>query len=441
MDNAQHTERSIGLWGAVMTLVGLVIGASIFILPGQLAGIAGPSVIVAYLVGGLMAFFTCLIAAQIGCIISRSGGSFHAITDIISPTVGFLVMWATILAVVLACALVSLGFADYLQVYFPGVAKLPAALGLVVIFCVINIAGARASVFSQTAMTAIFLVVTAVFIVAGLHSMNTDNLVPLLPLGLPGLTAIIVPAYFSWTGVTMLMEIGGEIKNPTKNIPLSVFIAFAIILVFYIGVCVALVGTIPWEDLGQHSAPVAAAAELLLPGWMVSAITLSAVLAAATSLISLLLADPRDLYAMSKQGLLPAFLGQLRGPHAVPANAVLVMALITVAALFTGGKIIDFASIAVIAFMLLQIILAVALVRLPMKMPEEYQNASFRLPIPLIWFCAAFVALSSLAFLIKSVMDDPGKSLFFVVFMLVGWIYYLLRLRYLNNTATAEEAS
>ncbi|MEE8077628.1 MAG: hypothetical protein V3T18_01430, partial [Pseudomonadales bacterium] len=62
-------QRKIGLSGAVFLLVGNVVGASIFILPGQLAGIAGPAVFIAYLIAGIPAIMNCLIAAQVGSIL------------------------------------------------------------------------------------------------------------------------------------------------------------------------------------------------------------------------------------------------------------------------------------------------------------------------------------------------------------------------------------
>lgn len=435
MDQNQHTERSIGLWGAIMTLVGLVIGASIYILPGQLAATAGPGVIVAYSIGGVMAFLTCLIAAQIGCIISRSGGGYRAVSDILSPMAGFLVMWGTILAVVLACALVSLGFVDYLHTYFPNVPFMPTAIGLVLVFGLLNLIGTQASVFSQMVMTTIFLIATGIFIVAGLSSAKGDNLVPLMPTGMEGVLAIIVPAYFSWTGVAMLMEIGGEIKNPSRNIPTALLIGFGIIMVFYLGVCIAVVGNVPWESLTGDSAPVSTAAKLLLPEWLVKAITLSALLAAATSLNSLLLAYPRDIYAVARRGLFPSFLGELSGKHHIPRNAVATLTAVIIIALLSGGKIVQFATIATLAFMLFQIFLAMVVVRLPSKMPEAYQNAAFKLPLPIIWISGVVVMVSSAAFMIISAVGDPGITLLFVVFMIFGAVYYHFR----KHNVTADE--
>jgi basic amino acid/polyamine antiporter, APA family len=434
LTEAQHTERSIGLWGAVMTFVGLIIGASIYILPGQLAATAGPSVILAYLLGGVMAFFTCILAAQIGSVITRSGGGFHAITTLISPMVGFVCMWLVLVAVVLVSALVALGFADYLRVYFPQLNQLPVALSLVGLFCIINIVGTRASIISQSAMTVVFLLAMAVFIAAALLEVELTNLIPFMPAGLDGMMMAVVPAYIAWTGVTVLIEIGGEIKDPAKNVPRALMIGFIIVVVFYISVCIALVGVVPWDTLGQYDAPVVAVAERVLPGWVVNFITLSALLASATSLNSLMLAYPRDVYAMSRQGLFPALLGKLSGVHAVPANAVIVVSIFIAMAIMMGGAITDYASMAVMAILLVQVVLAVAVTRIPRVMPEQYSVSSFRLSGTTIRVSAVVVTLSSLGLVIGAAIDDPAKGLFLVGLTVVGSAYYALRVRYLARS-------
>jgi APA family basic amino acid/polyamine antiporter len=75
--------RSIGTTGLVVTIVGLVIGISIFILPGSLAATAGPGVIISYLIAGVMALFSCVVAAQIGVLFPVSGAGFICISNML----------------------------------------------------------------------------------------------------------------------------------------------------------------------------------------------------------------------------------------------------------------------------------------------------------------------------------------------------------------------
>ena len=431
MTTPQHTERTIGLFGTVLTLVGFLIGASIYILPGQLAALAGPGVILAYLFGGVMAFFACLLAAQIGVVISRSGGSFYAISNLISPMAGFVSLWLLLIAICVATALVASGFANYWLVYFPAWDPTAIAVGIVLLFCIINVLGTRISVMSQSLMTLLFLTAMAVFSVAGITTMDRSNLVPFLPAGFGSVLSAMIPAYFSWTGFTVLIEIGGEIKDPGTNIFRALMIGFVIVLVFYVGVCLALVGTMPWYTLGDFNAPVSAAAERLLPSWLANFITLSALLASATSVNGIVLAYSRDIYAMARQRLFPEALAKLTDSHAVPARAIVTFTALAVMFILMGGTITDYAIITVIAFMIIQIALAVAVLRIPMLMPTEYETSSFKLSVPMIRLSAGVVILSSLGFLFRALADDPQKGLIVLLVLSSGWVWYHFRLRYL----------
>ena len=87
-------ERKVGLGGAVFLLVGLIIGASIFILPAELAAAAGPAVVFAYFIAGGLAIVNCLIAAQVGTILPVSAGDYVFTSIVLHPVIGFLKVWA-----------------------------------------------------------------------------------------------------------------------------------------------------------------------------------------------------------------------------------------------------------------------------------------------------------------------------------------------------------
>ena len=112
-------ERKVGLGGAVFLLVGLIIGASIFILPGQLAAAAGPGVVFAYLIAGGLAIVNCLIAAQVGTILPVSAGDYVFTSIVLHPLVGFLGVWAGMIGIAVGVPVLAFGFADYLRFFLP----------------------------------------------------------------------------------------------------------------------------------------------------------------------------------------------------------------------------------------------------------------------------------------------------------------------------------
>ena len=86
---SNRLDRKIGLWGAVFLLIGNIVGASIFILPGQLAGLAGPGVVIAYFIAAVPAIINCLIAAQVGAILPVSAAGYVSVsyTHLTLPTI------------------------------------------------------------------------------------------------------------------------------------------------------------------------------------------------------------------------------------------------------------------------------------------------------------------------------------------------------------------
>ncbi len=119
---ASSVERKIGLAGAVFTLVGYVIGASIFILPGQLAAEAGPGSVLAYLIAGVLAAIACVAGAAIGSAVPVSGAANVAAARVLAPIFGFMGVWLILVAVAISIALVGFGLADYLDL--PGLHEL-----------------------------------------------------------------------------------------------------------------------------------------------------------------------------------------------------------------------------------------------------------------------------------------------------------------------------
>ena len=198
----QSSRRTIGLGGAVFTLVGYVIGASIFGLPGQLAAEAGPAAFVSYLIAGGLAAVSCLVGASIGSTVHVSGAGNIAVARTLGPMYGFLGVWITLVAVVISIALVAYGLADYVAYFWPSIDRRWVALASVALFAVLNLTTVPLAVSVQIAMTVGFL-------------------------------SGAVLAFFSYAGITVITELGGEIKNPARTIPLTLLIGFLVVLTSY----------------------------------------------------------------------------------------------------------------------------------------------------------------------------------------------------------------
>ena len=142
-------QRKIGLAGAIFLLLGNVIGASIFILPGSLAAIAGPAVFVAYLIALIPAFFNTLVAAQVGGILPVSAADYVFTSTVLHPLLGFLKVWAALVGALVGGPILAYGFADYFSYFSPDANRVAVASFVVIIMMVINLLGIRSSVKLQ----------------------------------------------------------------------------------------------------------------------------------------------------------------------------------------------------------------------------------------------------------------------------------------------------
>ena len=429
----QRLERSIGLGGAAATLVGYVVGASIFILPGELAASTGPAIFLSFLLASIPALLSCFVTAQIGCAYPVSGGPYIAASRNLSPFAGFMLVWSLMLGATIGIPLIAYGFADYLTFFIPGVPQKVVALGLVALFAVINLLGARLSVLAQSIMVAGFLLALFVFGIFGLPHIQIAHLEPLFPKGYGPVIGAAIPAYFSYVGFSMIADFAGEVKNPGKTIPRALLIAFSCIVFFYTLVPFTLVGIVDWAELAETTAPVATAAATFLPGIVASLISFGALFAAATSVNGILLAISRDIYALARDQIFPEALGRLGGQKHMPRAAILTVASLGLIGISRGASITQYALSAVMAIMLVQILSAAAVLALPRKSPERFAAAGFRLSPFWRVFCSVGLIVFSLGFIGLGVAQSGASVGVFAGLIAVGALYYTLRKRALSS--------
>jgi basic amino acid/polyamine antiporter, APA family len=422
-----EANRCVGVAGVVVTLVGFVIGISIFILPGALAATAGPGVVLSYGIAGLLTLFSCAVAAQIGAVFPTSGASFFVVSHLISPSSGFVAVWLIVGGAAVAIALVAYGFADYARLLFPGLDRTAAAVLVVVALAGLNLLDVRDTVIGQGVMVVAFMVALGVFCIAGLRAINVGLLVPLMPNGLEPVLAAAVPAFFSFAGFMVVIEIGGEVKNPSRTMPIALAISFVTVLVVYVAVSLSVVGVIPWQELKGTGAPVGDAAARILPRWMTGGITLAALAAAATSINALLLGYSRDLLALARVKALPDVFARISARHGGPISGVLLITALSLVAVAAGGSIAGLATLVVIGLLALQAMLGVAALLIPRRLPERYGAVGFRLgPLALPFFSVGLVVLST-AFLVIAAMSDLKAVLVGASWLMIGGAYYGIR--------------
>ncbi len=436
----QRLQRKVGLSGAVFLLIGHIVGASIFILPGQLAGIAGPAVFIAYLIAGIPAVVNCLIAAQVGSILPVSAGDYVFTSIALHPLLGFLKVWAGMLGLMVGVPILAFGFADYMAYFLPGVPRLVIAIGVVLAVLGVNLLGLHTSVRTQMTMVSIFVASLLIFGIGGLFYVDWSLLEPMAPNGAGSVISAAIPAFYSYSGFLTIVVIGEEIQNPRRNVPLTLLISFIIIALIYTLVTLVLPGLVPWQKLGTIVAPMGSAAATFLPDWFAVVITVSALLAAATSINTAVLTTSRSFFALARNRVYPEMFGHLSPRTHEPHSALVLVVVFVMMGIAVQGDIVQYAAVTVIGSMIYGMVWAVAMLRLTKAFPEHYRGATFRLRPRTIWIIAAVKMTVSLAFLYVGFRDNLGPGLVYLVLLGMGAVYYYFRQQFLVREGISLEA-
>ena len=216
-------------------------------------------------------------------------------------------------------------------------------------------------------MVSVFISALLILAIGGLFYVDKQLFTPIAPMGWGVVISVAVPAYFSYTGFTMLLSITEEIRNPAKNIPMITFCTFAIVAFVYTSVTFVVPGLIPWQELGSIMAPLSAAAATFLPEWYSTAITIAALLAAITSINMVIITNSRSFFAVARNKIYPEIFSQVNARTKEPDKTVVLITVIVLIGIAFQGSIRQYASVSVIGWMLYGIIWGIAQVRLPKK--------------------------------------------------------------------------
>jgi APA family basic amino acid/polyamine antiporter len=223
-----------------------------------------------------------------------------------------------------------------------------------------------------------------------------------------------------------LLEFGGEIKKPTVNIPLGLGISFLIVLFSFGGVSLILSGIKVEGGFQGMTTPVLEVAKTFFPPWLIGALVVSIIAAAATTVNGLILGYSRDIFVIAEANLFPKFLAKRSKKYQTPVYAIIAYTLLTVAAIMTGSDIENYALVAVMGLLLQQLFIAVSLFRVPKIMAEEYENAEFKLNKALLKTVSVLLFLISSGFIAMMVSREPFFGVIILAVLGLGSLLYLV---------------
>ena len=396
-DTQPALKRDVGLSLFILYGVGNIIGAGIYVLVGKVAGEAGLLTPFAFMLAALIAGASGLSYGELGARYPVSAGeavyvyrAFNRRT--LSVAVGLLIT----LAGLVSAATMARGFVGYFHVFF----ATPAWLVLLVVLSALTLIALRGIAESARVAAVLTLVEVGgllwVIAVASPNLANLDTLslgetIPLTGVAWYGVLGGTFLAFFAFIGFEDMVNIAEEVKHPQRTIPRGIVFAFIVSAVLYVLVALVAISTIPPEALAASEAPLADVYRIATgrPAVIISLIGLVAVINGA--LIQIIMAS-RIFYGMSRNGWLPAFLGEVNPRTHTPVRATLIAGML-VLILALNLPLISLAKITSAMVLGVFVIINLSLLRIKRLYPAPAGVRSLPIVVPLIGALASLFIL------------------------------------------------
>ncbi|XP_066260456.1 high affinity cationic amino acid transporter 1-like isoform X2 [Euwallacea similis] len=375
-------RRSLNVFDLTALGVGSTLGVGVYVLAGQVAkDIAGPSVILSFLIAAIASKFAGLCYAEFGARAPRAGSAYIYSYVCVGEFIAFVIGWNLILEYVIGSASVARGLSLYLdtllnntlQNTFREIAPINVtylatyfdffSFGISILLAICLAFGLKESSKANNIITCLNIGVVIFIIIAGAFHANPDNwhITPnntnvtnstkigdggFFPWGVQGMIKGAATCFYGFVGFDCIATTGEEVKNPRKSIPVSIVVSLSIIFLAYFGVATVLTLMVPYY-LQDYNAPIPKAFETIGWDWAKWIVAIGALFGLCASLFGAMFPLPRIIYAMGSDGLVFRFLAKVHPRFQSPVVGTLLAGLLTglMAALFDLSQLVNMMSI------------------------------------------------------------------------------------------------
>jgi amino acid transporter len=309
------TQKPIGFWSAVSMGIGTMVGAGIFALLGEASAIAGSAVYISFIVGGVIALSSAYSLGKLGAAFPSSGGIIEYLSQ--SYGIGFFTGSMSIMlyfSAVVSLSLVAKAFANYAVTFLPaGASPLwhPVfAAGIVVLFVLINLEGAKDVAIWERLTVAVKFIVLCVLSVAGIMFLNPDLVSPSHYPPTRNIFFSLAVTFFAFEGFRVITNTAEDMPDPSSTLPKAMMAAVVLVMLLYVAISFAVFGNLPVEKVIAAKDFALAQAALPVFGTIgFTVVTITALIATASAINASLYAVTNVTYQLAKEGELPQAFG------------------------------------------------------------------------------------------------------------------------------------
>lgn len=452
-DTVHSLKRCLTAWDLTFLGIGAIIGTGIFVLTGIAAATqSGPAVILSFIIAGLACAFAALSYAELSASVGGCGSAYGYSYAAFGELIAFIIGWDLLLEYGISVAAVANGWAGYFSnaltaIGFPlpdvltkapkmgGIVNLPA-LVIILLLMGLLIIGVKHSAKANNAMVVVKLITISIFIGVASFNVHPENWEPFMPFGwfqtLPdgkttGVLAGASLVFFAYVGFDAVSTAAEEAKDPQRDLPIGIVSSLVFCTIIYIIVSGLLTGVVHYTDLNVSS-PVAHAMLLLGYDWASALIATGVIAGLTTVMLVLYYGLTRIIFAMSRDGLLPAFLNEVNPSTQTPVRVIVICGIIIslIAGFIPLGDLAELVNIGTLAAFVLVCFGVIVLRITKPDLPRPFK-APFGALLPGL----GMLSCSGLMLFLPAV-----TWLRFVVWLVIGLIVYFSYS--MNNSKLAE---
>jgi APA family basic amino acid/polyamine antiporter len=436
-------KRSLGLVHATALVVGIIVGASIFVQPSMITASTSSrgAVYAVWIVAGVLTMFGALIAAELATAYPKAGGVYVFLSEAFSPGVAFLWGWAMFWTMHTGIiAAVATVFARYAAFFFPvgdaGVKLI--AVGSVVALSIVNYFGVKQGSVVQTTLTIVKVAavvgITTIAFALGADVPPSDAAPAGVTAGLgsQAFVAAVVAGLFAFGGWHMVTYAAEETVEPETTLPRALFFGVLIVTGCYIALNAAYFHVLSPDAIAKSSRVAADAAGAVMGTKGAAVVSAIVALSAFGALNGIILSGPRVYLAMSREGVAPRWLGAIHERFRTPHNAIAAQA-VWAAVLLATGTYLDIVRRVVYTEWIFFAAMAAGLMLL-----RNRSGYAPRFRVPAHPVVPVLFILASLYIVVVEISGRPKETLTGLGLVVVGWPVYHFLLRKRESTSAVN---
>jgi len=444
---AEHGLKRTLSWPHLVALgVGAIVGAGIYALIGQGAGMAGPGVIVSFGVAGLVCACAALCYAELAAMMPASGSAYSYTYSALGELLAWIVGWALILEYSVVVSAVAVGWSGYAAGWVTAIGLdipqlipfgeiaghqlhfNPLAVFIIFVVAGLLILGTRESAWVNTTLVVLKISALLLFLAITLPAFDINKFTPFAPFGwgsVPqpnggnvGIMAGAAIMFFAFYGFDAVSTAAEEAKNPARDLAIGIVGSMLICTALYMAVGAAAIGAMDFREFSTSGEPIALIVRSLGQPEAAAVIGGVAIIAIPTVILGFLYGQSRIFLVMARDGLLPRSWASVHSKLGTPVFITLFTALVcsVLAGLLTLGEIAALANAGTLAAFI-----AVAVSLMVLRVRDPQRARPFKTPIA--WIVAPLAIIGCL-YLFSSL--TTGTIQRFFIWMAIGIPVYLL---------------